>query len=364
MSLRICMPWNAGRGAGLGNELIPWARAYVAATVLGAELRAPAFGLNQRRYWRHFGTPRHDWLTQRALAAVLPVVEFSVQDYADSGSNDLPTAIRQHAARHHLHERRAYLWRTSGMWGGYHHLAEARDFVRATLHRSRFAPANLLALHGRLDPARITVGMHVRLGDFLNAEGAENYRSRFNVALPLAWYVRIAQGIREQLGEQVQFLVVSDGTPEQLAPLTGPLGAVTTCDMQDTDCSDLLALSACDLLVCSVSSYSAWAAFLSDANYLWFEPNLHPHAEGVYSIWGHEAAQQLTGSPTRAACDLYQRATGPWHGRGIPVGMEGHLPAGLLDGLAARCVRRNPAADLISYGVMPRAPLPALEEVV
>ena len=32
--LKLCLPWVHGRGAGLGNELVPWCRAFLAAQVL------------------------------------------------------------------------------------------------------------------------------------------------------------------------------------------------------------------------------------------------------------------------------------------------------------------------------------------
>ena len=67
MHLRFSIAQVRKRGYGLGNELIPWARALLAAQLLGAHFLPPAFGLNRRRYWRHFGTPRYDWLRNRTL---------------------------------------------------------------------------------------------------------------------------------------------------------------------------------------------------------------------------------------------------------------------------------------------------------
>ena len=93
----------------------------------------------------------------------------------------------------------------------------------------------------------------------------------------------------------------SDGTPAQHQALYKALDPVDTRSPFPNEVSDLLALAGADLLVCSVSSYSIWAAALSDAAYLWFKPQLHPQADGWWSIWGFEPKQQLSGSVTLEA---------------------------------------------------------------
>ncbi len=357
---RYCLPLVSGRGAGLGNELIPWARSHIAAQVLGARALPPAFGLNSRRYWRHFGTPRHDWLLQRALQALHPVVEFTEADHLRHGGGDVADTFRRFAQAQGLFDRRRYCVVTRGLWGGYGHVDAARDFVLATLYGSRFAPHNLMQLRARLDPDRLVVGMHVRLGDFQPSSAAVDYRGRFNVALPLAWYQRVARSIVEQLGERVQFVLASDGSPEQLRPLTDSCSCVVASSLPDADCSDLLALARADLLVCSISSFSAWAAFLSDAPYLWFAPQLTVQPDGLASIWGHEPLQQQADSPTRRALTRWR--SGPaLVPRGWPVDLDGAVPAGALAMMQSRGGdRRGPAdADLIRYGVAPlMAPAP------
>ena len=120
---------------------------------------------------------------------------------------------------------------------------------------------------------------------------------------------------------------------------------------------DLLALARADLLVCSISSFSAWAAFLSDAPYLWFAPQLTPQPDGLASIWGHEPLQQQADSPTRRALARWRREPALLP-RGWPVELDGAVPAGALAMMQSRGGdRRGPAdADLVRYGV---APLPA-----
>ena len=373
MNGRFCLPRVRGRGAGLGNELIPWARAAVAGHVLGARTLAPAFGLNSRPYRRYFNTPRLDWLSHRVLERALPCFEFTEADFLEYGGGSLSAAIRHFAEKHRLGERSRWVLATEGMWGGYRHIIEARDFVFAKLYLSNRTADNLAVIRSRLNPACLTIGMHVRLGDFRPTTEVQTYQGQFNVSLPIEWYVNVARSIVEQLGDRAQFLVVSDGTPQQLAPLLECCNAITTLDIPDSDISDMLALAKADLLVCSVSSYSAWAAFLSDSPYLWFEPNLQKIG-GFYSIWGHEPGQLDTSGYTRKAMDYESdSATRALHARGLPVGLSGVLPESLFDRIAERELSMRPEFDLIYHGAVPinsraeeadlRQPQPALPVV-
>jgi hypothetical protein len=349
--LKYSLPHVSGHGAGLGNELIPWARAFVSGTVLGAKTLAPAFGLNIRNYSRHFGTPRTDWITHRVIENALPRFEFTEADFYKYGGDSLSDAVRRFGETHNLNERKAWVLTTQGMWGGYRHVIEAREFVRSTLYLSRFAAPNLAKIKARLNPKLITVGLHVRLGDFQPPKNLDEYRGKFNASLPLQWYINIAQSIRSQLGDQVQFLVVSDGTAVQLAPLLNVCNAITTMDIPDSDVSDMLALADADLLVCSVSSYSAWAAFLSNAPYLWFEPNLQ-QIDGYYSIWGHEARQQHADGYTRKAIQEIGGADHAYTARGLPVSMNGFIPERICSLLEKKSSYQL-ASDLVNYGVVP-----------
>jgi hypothetical protein len=355
MAFKYCMSRVRGRGAGLGNELIPWARSFLAAQVLGAAALPPAFGINRRRYWRHFGTPRYDWLAHRALEKVLPVFEFTEADHQRHGAGDVVKTFRGFAEENDLFNRSAYVVVTEGMWGGYLHVTAARDFIRSTLYQSRFAARNLVRLQERLKPGLPVVGMHVRMGDFDSASDPASYQGKFNVSLPLQWYINIAHSIRSQLNGEVQFIIASDANAEQLRPLSDGVRCVVTAGVPDSDCSDLLALSNADLLVCSVSSFSAWAAFLSSAPYLWYLPNLQCHPEGFHSIWGHETGQQMLTSHTRAAMQAW-KARYAMSPRGWPVADDGNVKADVVQCMLVRRAQLHEAADLVQYGVVPLAP--------
>jgi hypothetical protein len=360
-NLRYCLSRVKNRGYGLGNELLPWARAFLASQVLDATLLPPAFGMNRRAYWRHFRTPPDDWIYHRALEYLLPVVEFTESDYLAHGGGDVVTALRGFAAAHRLRDRRAYVLVTDGLWGGYHHVEAAREFIRSTLYQSRYAAHNLLQLRERIDPHKLLVGMHVRLGDFSLPGASPDYYRASNISLPIEWLEALARSLDRALGADWQLLLITDGTEEQLKPLTSQRPCITTNDLAPGDCSDVLALAGADLLVCSVSSFSTLAAFLSDSPYLWFTPNLYHHPEGVYSQGDYDAQRNKPGNPTGTALERLARAPADVLPRGVGVDLDGEIPAAVIHAAVLRYQSRLWESDLVRSGVaravMPGAPL-------
>jgi hypothetical protein len=355
LALRFCLPRVSRQGYGLGNELVPWARAFLAAQVLNATLLPPAFGLNRRAYWRDFYTAPDDWIYNRAIERLLPKVEFNEAQYLEYGGGDVVPALRRFAQARRLHERSMFVLVTEGLWGGFHHVQAAREFMRSTLYRSRYAARNLLTLRERLDPDKMVVAMHVRLGDFKPPAERAAYRCAANVSLPLEWFRSIAQSLRAALGSELQFLLVSDGSRTQLQPLLEAVPCVTTADLAHSDCSDVLALADADLLVCSASTYSHLAAFLSEAPYLWFAPNLYAHAEGCYSLGDPSADLQRPDSARLRAVRSFSEARGAlpdWGGRGIAVDIDGSLPPSLFETLRQRHAHRRWQRDLVRGGVV------------
>lgn len=351
--LRYCIPRVRRRGYGLGNELVPWARAFLAAQLLNAKLLPPAFGLNRRAYWQHFNTSPDDWIYHRALERILPVVEFTEADYVAHGGGSAVTALRSFIAARELHERRLFVLVTEGLWGGYSHVQAAREFMRSTLYQSRYAASNLLQLQSRIDPKKILVGMHVRLGDFVAPTSLEDYRRGANASLPIDWYCNIAECLHSAFGDDWQLLLVSDGAPEQLQDLLGRYPCIITADLAHGDCSDALALAGADLLVCSASSYSSLAATLSDSPYLWFAANLQAHPEGCYSLHGDSTKSTSQNDQTRAAVQHFLNRPAASIARGVAVNADGQIPMAVLDSAVQRRDWRRWELDLVRGGVTP-----------
>jgi len=355
--LRFCIPRVRHRGHGLGNELVPWARAFLAAQLLKATLLPPAFGLNRRGYWQHFRTSPDDWVFHRAIQRILPVIEFTEADYLEHGGGDAVSALRSFIAARGLQRRHMFALVTEGLWGGYSHVTAAREFMRSTLYQSRYAARNLLQLQTRIDGGKILVGMHVRLGDFVAPTALADYRRIANASLPIDWFCNIAENLQRAFADDWQLLLVSDGGPELLQPLLSRYPCIITGDIPHGDCSDVLALAGSDLLVCSASSYSSLAASLSESPYLWFAPSLHQHPEGCYSMHGDATPSVPNNLMTRSAIQQFVNRPAGAEPRGVAIGAEGVLPSTVLEAAARRRESRRWELDLVRGGVAPVDPV-------
>lgn len=350
------MPDPVGRGAGLGNELIVWAKCIIAGHILNANALHPAWGANARGYHRFFGTSRLDFVAYRMLKKVMPTLRFDEAAYYAHGGGDYGQALQAFAVTNKLESRSHYLLLVDGLWGGLDMLSNARLPLLAHLLSSRSTASNLYALDAAIPRDRLRVAMHVRRGDFNAPQSGSAVRGKFNVALPMDWYLAVMRNLVEYFGNHVHFLIVSDAPEEDLSIFYSVSGNVVTTKYQNmTDISDMLALTYSDFVVCSVSSFSIWAVFLSSARYGWYEPHLEPLG-GVGAVWGSEPLQRAEGSLTSAAAAFFaqtENAEEKWKFRGIPIGDDGICPNYLLEDLAACLALKQRSSDLIRYGIAP-----------
>lgn len=355
---KYCIPKVAGRGAGLGNELIPWAKAFIAGSELGIPFSQPAWGLNRLRYWEYFGTSRFDWAGHYLIGKSLPSFTFTEEDYFATGEKDFGRAIRVFADANDLKSKPAYVLWVEGMWGGYYAIEKAKPFISSVLYGAKNSVANLWDTKQHLRPDTLVVAVHVRLGDFNAATDTSDYRGKFNVSIPMSWYVSVSRALRKAFGESVQFVLLSNGKHLELRDYIAEFEPVTTSHQNYTVCSDLLTMANADLLICSVSSYSMWAAFLSEKPYFWYEPNLQSH-ERCFSLWGHEARQAAVNGVTASNIShLATTALIPENeatlSRGIPISENADIPVEILKYLDAKLKLKATRSDLIQYGVVPK----------
>lgn len=143
----------------------------------------------------------------------------------------------------------------------------------------------------RLAPEKITVAMHIRAGDFVaHTEGPGP--GQFNTMLPIVWYAAVGKTLRAAFRENIQFVIFTDDDANpSIVSLSQELRAVPLPVRDKPLLSDIHAMSSVDLLVCSVSSLSMFAASISEKPYVWFGPHLGERG-GLRSIWGHETSQE------------------------------------------------------------------------
>ncbi len=97
------------------------------------------------------------------------------------------------------------------------------------------------------------IGIHIRRGDF----------TRGSTLTPLSFFIEVVNGIRQQIGKDDSVTVFTDAEPEELNELLA-LPFVSVAE-QKADILDILLLASSRIVVLSMgSSFSYWAAFLSD----------------------------------------------------------------------------------------------------
>jgi hypothetical protein len=328
------------RGAGLGNEVLAWGKSMVAADTLGLRLLAPQWLRSRYRLGDQLGISRAELVRSELAPVLLPSTEVTEDDYRSTGVTDYAEALR--ILRDGGRLGRARVLVTSGMWGGYAAIAAARD----SLHDRLLAVDGARGLVERArSGAQLTVGLHVRRGDFA---GPGPTPGSFNRPVPVGWFVGLVESLRTQLPDAT-FVVCSDASPAEL-PELGERDDVRFVRGEGVAApvQELLVLASCDLLACSVSSFSMLAAFLSDRPYLWFEPQLTA-VDSALTIWGDEDAQRLPGSLTRRAVELRGESVRP---RGIPVPASGVVELG-PDALVAPADGWDRRRDLLYYGAVP-----------
>ena len=328
------------RGAGLGNEALAWGKAMLAADALDLRLLAPRWLTNRYALGDQLGIGRGAMLRAELAARLAPSRDFTENLYRETGRVDYGAAVIAASDAGRLDGARVLV--TSGMWGGYAAIAGSRLQMHEAV---RSAPgAEKLAISAT-DHSALTVGLHVRRGDFGTAAPAPG---TFNRSLPVSWFAGVIRSLTE-LFPEAAYVVCTDAADGELVELTDkPSVRVVRGEGVAAPVQELSVLAACDLLVCSVSSFSMLAAFLSDRPYLWYAPQLTV-VDGSATIWGMETSQRVEGSPTRRALALRDDHV---RARGIPVGADGTVRLQTED-LAAPVEGWDRRRDLLYYGAVP-----------
>jgi hypothetical protein len=344
------------RGEGLGNEILPWAKGWIASQVLDAHLVGPAWGLNRRKYYRNFRTSRMDFFWEELLAH-LPHHAFTEQDYRITGEIDFGKAIRKWAESNGLSGKRSFIVTVDSMCGGYPSIRNARPFLWSQLLNSRDALRNVYEILSTLDRCKLFVAVHMRLSDdFDTPKENESQRGKFNQKIPGKWYLGVCEALQRTFGDTLQFHFFTDRGGAAFNEAVRRFNPSQRPQHGLTECSDLLLMALADLRICSVSSYSMIASFLSDGPYIWYEPQLY-YSNGIYSLWGMEEAQRKPGSLTVSSIEQMEKI-GPgaeWESgfKGYAMQADSPVPRGLADQLRRKLITNDRSASLLEYGCLP-----------
>jgi hypothetical protein len=362
--MRVVVAKRHGRrGAGLGNEILPWAKGWIASQVLDAHLVGPSWGINPRRYDRNFRTSRLDFLLEDALQC-LPHYAFTEQDYQASGEIDFGSALKKWTTAKGIASKQSYIVSVDGMWGGYPSIRSARAFLLAKLLNSRNVLRNVHQITSRLSSGKLFVAVHMRSGGdgFIAPAAGEDIRGKFNILVPAKWYLWVCAALQERYRDAIQFRFFTDRRSAEFEEAVRRFNPGQAIQEGLTECSDLCLMAHADLRVCSVSSYSLAASFLSEGPYLWYEPQLSL-SQGHYSLWGDcdfpgPVATYVSRSHGQTPdVDARRSATleAPTVALGTAMNIGDPLPEDLVCLLDHRLSTRDRRTNLLEYGSIPQS---------
>jgi hypothetical protein len=188
-------------------------------------------------------------------------------------------------------------------------------------------------------------------------------RGKFNFQIPGDWYLWVCKVLKERFRDRVQFWFFTDHENPDCEEAIRRFNPTQFAQTGLTECSDLLLMAQADLRVCSVSSYSMAASFLSDGPYVWYEPQL-TLSDGLYTLWGDEEAQKKKASPTALSKQFVRKAAAsrsvgdhlPLGFLGAPMDFGDPLPDCLVQLLEQRLCDHDSRTNLLEYGCVAQFP--------
>jgi len=305
---------------GLGNNLITVAKAYLIADSCGMHYQRPAWPANEHvtpptsnGYGYYFPASLPERVRLRCLSSLHriqkrvpirlgpPVLAFDRPQYEQIGITDVGQACAVYLRSLGLddHEKSVVV-ATSGMWGAYAAIRRARSWLRELLWSHAETRRRFEDITARMN-GRLRVAVNIKMGSYGSARGRFEEGERC-VRLPLDWFVRVCRLVRQAC--DCEFVLVTDGTADELEPLLEEIRPVHYLGESYTDVLGLLLLIDSDLVVCSNSTYSRLACFLNDKPYVWIADTLVRHPSGLYGcLWRPDATPMPTwlNSPVRPA---------------------------------------------------------------
>jgi hypothetical protein len=337
--------------------MFPWAKGWIASQALEAHLVGPSMGINKRGYRRNFRTSRLDFVLEDAFLH-LPHFAFTEEDYLATGQIDFGAAISQWVSNRGIAGARSFVVSVGGMWGGYGAIRSARLFLMSRLLASRDALRNIYEVISKLDRSKIFVAVHIRSGGegFSAPERGASARGKFNILVPGDWYLWVCEALKKEFGNRIQFRFFTDRKNPDCDEAIRRFNPEQFAQAGLTECSDLLLMAHADLRICSVSSYSLAASFLSEGPYVWYEPQL-TLSDGLFTLWGDEEAQKKHASPTALGKEFVSKAASRAAGEnfpltflGVPMDLGDPLPECLVELLEQQLCKHDSRTNLLEYG--------------
>lgn len=237
-------------GMGLANCLLVYARALCLAKKLNAQMIAPTWEqFNVGPYLRQESDKRHYFNIFKKAGISGWKKYFLLNSLHKISENEL-SGIKQLNYPNLLIE-------VKGVQPYFKDLIAERDFivenVLKLIHPFRLKELNDFTFSGK-------IGIHIRLGDY-----------HPSAQKSLAWYLEIIRQIDLHTNFSYEFLLFSDGKAEELTLLLEYSSRIQRIYF-GSSIADMVALSKCEFIIGSNSTFSAWASFMGNKMLLIPEP--------------------------------------------------------------------------------------------
>lgn len=323
--------------AGIGNIIFPLAKSYLASQALNCHLMIP-YQLDTKRLKIYFNPVKMGYMPY--FPNPMKKLRFTFEEYIKTCSltetNDYFTNVKAFSDAVDLRNK---IIVSEGMWGGYEAIYRARKWIKTLLTANKHSRRNISAFSCRYHKNRIQIGFHLRRGDFkAPSQNFADTKPSWNVQTPISWFVYIAEILSKELGKKnLDFILFTDSPDHDDIKLYKKNHNLLCIEPRFSNVySDLYLMSECDLLVCSKSSYSMLAAFLSESPYLMYKEALFKKS-GKFFLWDEE----IYNFPSDSTC---------CKPRGFICGNENDLDEELLNYLNNKIISRNSQPCELIYG--------------
>jgi hypothetical protein len=170
---------------------------------------------------------------------------------------------------------------SSGMWGGYLAIESAKSWLREVLLGISGVRETLSEFESDVS-GRVRVAVHVRMGDFRMSDRVKP--GNFNVSYPLSWYRFVMLEMLRVFNGNCVFYLFTDSHSPELLQYFREFDGCLVFEVRKNDFCDLALASACDIVVCSVSSFSMLASWIGGKPYVWNYNQLQIE-DGCCFIW-------------------------------------------------------------------------------
>lgn len=243
--------------AGLGNKLLVWARASIFSDINSfplfisnwAELKIGPFLRKEDRKRQYFG-----YFNNRNRLGLLRKIyfNFNFQLILDSSLGKVNKKNRLN-----------FLYRFEKVPSGPDYFKGIREY-RSLIRKSFYEVVSNRCIDNVKYVPHPVIGVHIRLSDFREPAPGEYVGDTYNLRTPIFYYIQVVEIIRKTHGRELPVTIFTDGHADEVSDLLN-LPGVKLSDRR-SDIEDLILLSQSQCIVVSpMSTFSCWAAFLSDA---------------------------------------------------------------------------------------------------